>query len=496
MLLTLNDAQKQVLQQLNRDLKSIEEIVAAVALPFEKVQSILGYFLSANLVERQEKNETVYQLSPEGQQYLESKFPEEELIELIQQDLVSIKEIRENFKDKNQFNLAINWAKRNGWINIDKGQLNLSKDLKIIIKEIKKLKDVLESPDSKKDRDVLSNLVARNLLFEKEKKLDFYILKESLSDETLNDLLISNIKASLTSADLLSGDWEKYQFKEYSVDTPTEKLSFGRRSVYLEFLNTIREGLLSLGFEEFDSPLVDLEFYNCDLLYMPQEHVARGIHDLFFVDSKELGTIRNRDLLERVSSVHLDGADTGSTGWNYEFDEKKSSNLILRSQTTAVSAHTLEAIMDRPGPMKMFCIGKCFRPDTIDRTHSFEFWQCEGIVCGENLSIKHLFGMLTEICHMVGVKEIKFMPGYFPFTEPSVSGYIKHPKLGWIEALPGGIFRPELRYPYNYKKTVLAYGIGVTRLAMTALGIDDIRDVYSSDIEQLKSYPIYRGKIE
>ena len=112
------------------------------------------------------------------------------------------------------------------------------------------------------------------------------------------------------------------------------------------------------------------------------------------------------------------------------------------------------------------------------------------------MNIKHLFGMLTEICHMVGVKKIKFMPGYFPFTEPSVSGFIKHPKLGWIEALPGGIFRPELLYPYKYKKTVLAYGIGVSRLAMTALGIDDIRDVYSNDIEFLKKLPMYRGKIE
>jgi len=496
MSLALNDVQKQVLQQLNWDPKSIEEIVAAIKLPFEKVQSILGYFLSANLVDRQERSEPIYQLTSEGQQYLENMLPEEELINLIQQDFISIKEIKENFKDKNQFNLAIIWAKKNGWINIVKGQLNLSKDLKIILKEIKKLREILISPDSKKDRDILSNFVARNLLIGKEKKLDFYKLKESLSDEVINNLLVSNIKTSLTSADLFSGDWEKYQYKEYSVDTPTEKLSFGRRSVYLEFLNTIREGLLSLGFEEFDSPLVDLEFYNCDLLFMPQDHVARGIHDLFFVESKEFGEIKNRDLLERVRAVHLNGANTGSTGWNYEFDEKKSSNLILRSQTTAVSAHTLEAIMNRPGPMKMFCIGKCFRPDTIDRTHSFEFWQCEGIVCGENLSIKHLFGMLTEICHMVGVKEIKFMPGYFPFTEPSVSGYIKHPKLGWIEALPGGIFRPELCYPYNYKNTVLAYGIGVTRLAMTALGIDDIRDVYSSDIEQLKSYPIYRGKIE
>jgi phenylalanyl-tRNA synthetase alpha chain len=495
MSLTLNETQKRVLQQLDRTLKPIDEITAASTLPFEKVQSILGFFLSADLAERQEKGELIHQPTEEGQRYLQNKLPEEELINFLQQNIDLLSEIKEKFEDKTQFNLAIMWAKKNNWITIEKGKLKLSKDLKTVLKEIKTVRDLLASPDSKKDQKMLNELLARNLVVGKEKRSDLYKLKDSLSDETLNDLLTSNIKASVTSADLLSGTWQKSQYKEYNADTPTEKIMFGRKNVYLEFLQTIREGLLSLGFEEFNSPIVDLEFYNCDLLFMPQDHVARGIHDLFFVDTKEKGEIRNRDLLKRVGAVHLNGAGTGSTGWNYEFSEEKSTNLVLRSQTTAVSAHTLEAIMKRPGPMKMFCFGKCFRPDTIDRTHSFEFWQCEGIICGENLNIKNLFGILTEICHMVGVQEIKFMPGYFPFTEPSVSGFIKHPKLGWIEALPGGIFRPELRYPYNYKNTVLAYGIGVTRLAMTALGINDIREVYSSDIEQLKTYPIYRGKL-
>ncbi|MHA1648732.1 MAG: phenylalanine--tRNA ligase subunit alpha [Candidatus Helarchaeota archaeon] len=495
MSLILNETQKLVLKQLSRKLKSIEEINSSLNLSFEKVQSILGYFISANLVEREPKIEFLYKITEEGRQYLESKLPEEELIEYITQNINSLKEIKERFREKNRFNIAIMWAKKNNWIKIDKGNIELIEDLDKITKKIKKLRKILENPNEFKEVEELKELLARNLIIQEESRIDFYKLKDSISDKRLNELLTSTIRTSVTSADLLSGNWRNYQYKKYNVDTPTEKLLYGRRSVYLEFLNTIREGLLSLGFEEFESPLVDLEFYNCDLLFMPQDHVARGIHDLFFIDTKETGEIRNRTLLERVSAVHFNGADTGSTGWNYKFDEKKSSNLILRSQTTAVSAHTLEEIMNRPEPMKMFCIGKCFRPDTIDRTHSFEFWQCEGIICGDNLNIKHLFGILTEICHMVGVKEIKFMPGYFPFTEPSVSGFIKHPKLGWIEALPGGIFRPELLYPYNYKKTVLAYGIGVTRLAMTALGIDDIRDVYSSDIELLKNLPIYRGKL-
>ncbi|HUX98057.1 MAG TPA: phenylalanine--tRNA ligase subunit alpha, partial [Candidatus Deferrimicrobium sp.] len=465
MSLVLNESQKDVLRQLKRKLIAIDEIIEALALPFEKIQSILGYFISADLVVREQKREIVNILTNEGNLYLEKKLPEEELIDLVKQGINSIRDIKEKIEDKVRFNIAIMWAKKNNWIEIDKGNVKITEKLDSILNQIEKRKKILKNPENK-EAYLLKEFVERNLLEEKEKKLDFYKLKDSLTDKRIKELLTSNIKTAVSSADLMTGSWKEYQYKKYNIETPTEKLMYGRRNVYLEFLNTIREGLLSLGFEEFDSPLVDLEFYNCDLLFMPQDHVARGIHDLFFVDTKERGEIKNRKLLERVSAVHLNGADTGSTGWNYEFNEKKSSNLILRSQTTAVSAHTLEAIMSRPDPMKMFCIGKCFRPDTIDRTHSFEFWQCEGIICGENLGIQHLFGILTEICHMVGVEEIKFMPGYFPFTEPSVSGFIKHPKLGWVEALPGGIFRPELRYPYNYKKTVLAYGIGVTRLAM------------------------------
>ena len=105
-------------------------------------------------------------------------------------------------------------------------------------------------------------------------------------------------------------------------------------------------------------------------------------------------------------------------------------------------------------------------------------------------------GALTEICHALGVEEIKFKPGFFPFTEPSVEGFIKHPDLGWIEALPGGIFRPEVTrnwFPKGDQRRVLAFGLGIGRIAMTALGISDIRDLYSTDLGFLRRAPLLKG---
>ena len=122
-----------------------------------------------------------------------------------------------------------------------------------------------------------------------------------------------------------------------------------------------------------------------------------------------------------------------------------------------------------------------------------EFDQCEGIVVGENLTFRHLLGFLKEIAETVGFKEIKFKPGYFPFTEPSVELYVKHPKLGWIEAGGAGMFRPEVLRPLGVERSqVLAWGLGIGRLAMLKLGIDDIRMLYSDNLEWLRESPLVK----
>jgi phenylalanyl-tRNA synthetase alpha chain len=82
--------------------------------------------------------------------------------------------------------------------------------------------------------------------------------------------------------------------------------------------------------------------------------------------------------------------------------------------------------------------------------------------------------------------EIKLVPAYFPFTEPSVELFAKHPELGWIELGGAGIFRPELTKPLGVRVPVIAWGMGIDRIAMFKLGIKDIRELFSHDLKVLR----------
>ena len=496
MLLELNEKQKEIVNILTREYQTIEDLEVKTSISIEVVRSILEYLVVAQYAEKQEESKMAFQISEEGQLYMDKGLPEENLLILFEKGLTSIKQIKDGLKDPNKFNIAILWSKKKKWIKIEEGHVALVEDISIIKEKLKKTKEALRKKGEKVDNPFLNELLQRKLLKEKTGNIKRYKLNSKLKDKQIKKMLKSETKDQLTAEDLKSGSWKNYNYKEYKI---TEEYNpprfFGRTNAYIDFLNKVRESLLENGFEEWYSPTIDLEFYNCDVLFMPQDHVARGIHDLYYLDIKSNGKIENSELFKRVSEIHLNGADSGSIGWRYKVSKDISSKLIMRSQTTCTSAHFLEYLSkERPDEdVKMVCIDLNWRPDTRDRTHAFEFKQCEGIITGDNLSIKGLFGALTEICHSIGIKDIKFMPGYFPFTEPSVSGFIKHKALGWIEALPGGIFRPEVTAAFNYKKTVLAYGIGIDRLAMAALGINDIRELYTTNIEQIKNYPIYRG---
>jgi phenylalanyl-tRNA synthetase alpha chain len=84
-------------------------------------------------------------------------------------------------------------------------------------------------------------------------------------------------------------------------------------------------------------------------------------------------------------------------------------------------------------------------------------------------------------------KEVKFLPAYFPFTEPSVEMHVRHPKLGWMELGGAGLFRPEVTTPLGVSVPVIAWGLGLDRMAMVALGIHDIRDLFSADLEFIRT---------
>jgi phenylalanyl-tRNA synthetase alpha chain len=295
---------------------------------------------------------------------------------------------------------------------------------------------------------------------------------------------------SLTPEMLEGGSWKNKTFRSYNVKVPPTRLLPGRINPYVKFLEDVKDKLASLGFEEFDGPLVETEFWNSDALFMPQFHSARDIHDVYRIhdptDPDGIGHAKAiaEPWLSNVAGAHENGGKTGSRGWNYQFDREFTKRLILRSQGTVLSAKTLP-VAKIPG--KYFGIVRCFRYDQVDASHLPDFYQTEGIVLGEDVNLRTLIGMLEIFAvEVAGAKDIRYVPGYFPFTEPSVEVHIKHPVLGWFELGGSGIFRPEMTESLGVSVPVAAWGLGIDRMAMMALGINDIRELFSFDIEHVR----------
>ncbi|MDR2210399.1 MAG: phenylalanine--tRNA ligase subunit alpha [Spirochaetaceae bacterium] len=330
--------------------------------------------------------------------------------------------------------------------------------------------------------------------------------------ETGRDTLAAALKAAgitgeetgaLTPAMLASGSWRGKTFRSYNIKVPPTRLIPGRTNPYAKFLEDVKDKLASLGFEEFDGPLVETEFWNSDALFMPQFHSARDIHDVYRVagnaspgrggeaqgaasakGAPAYARIIEEPWLSNVAAAHESGGATGSRGWGYGFDREFTRALILRSQGTVLSAKTLPHAKI---PGKYFGIVRCFRYDRVDATHLPDFYQTEGIVLGEDVNLKTLLGMLEMFAlEVAGAKEVKYVPGYFPFTEPSVEVHIKHPVLGWFELGGSGIFRPEVTESLGVHVPVAAWGIGIDRMALMALGLNDLRELFSCDIENVR----------
>lgn len=289
----------------------------------------------------------------------------------------------------------------------------------------------------------------------------------------------------LTSKMLATGEWKNTTFRGYNIAIPPARIIPGRTNAYVSFLESVKDKLVSIGFEEYDGPLVETEFWNCDALFMPQFHAARDIHDVYSIKNPTHAKKIEEPYLSNVAAIHKDGGNTGSRGWNYAFDKDFTRHLILRSQGTVLSAHQLASKPKIPG--KYFGIARCFRYDKVDATHLSDFYQTEGIVLGEEVNLKTLLGFLEMFAvEIAGATEVKYVPGYFPFTEPSVEVHIKHPVLGWFELGGSGIFRPEVTKAMGIDCPVLAWGIGIDRMALMALGLNDLRELFSTDIEQVR----------
>ncbi|MEM5778113.1 MAG: phenylalanine--tRNA ligase subunit alpha [Candidatus Aenigmatarchaeota archaeon] len=431
----------------------------------------------------------MYKLTEEGKEYLKNGLPEKQLLKYLENE----KPLQDVAK-LTIANIAIGWAKKNKWIVIENNVVKVTEEGKKALKEKTRLEKALEEIDKKgeTEADLIKILLSRKLIIEtKETKPSFWQRLLSIFHKKKTEVKIENEIAQLTPEIIKTGEWKKRPFKKYDVNAPAPKVYSGKKQPYVQFIENIREMLIGLGFQEMKGPLVETYFWNCDALFMPQDHPARGIHDVLILKNPNKGNLPDENLVAKVKATHEGGWITDSFGWGGFWNKEEASKLLMRSQGTAVSARTLFENKDKPA--KYFMIDRVFRSDVIDAKHLMEFDHCEGIVIGENLTFSHLLGFLKEIADAVGAKEVKFKPSFFPFTSPSVEMYVNFPKFGWVEVGGAGLMRPEVLKPLGLEKSqVLAWGLGIGRLAMISLGIDDIRMLYSDDLEWLRNVSLVK----
>jgi phenylalanyl-tRNA synthetase alpha chain len=447
-----------------------------------------------------ERKRAFIRLTEEGMCYAELKVPERRLVEAAlgaggESDVEELG--KKTHVPKDMLTIAIGWIRRKEWGGIVKrdGRLALS-----VVKEPDKTADelllnmifekkLLEIEDVPTElKEALALLKGRNLIELDEKTERSIELTSAGLQAVEKGIKTTEETTALTSDLIVSGKWKSIKLREYDVSASPPELYPGKKNIFFEFIEEAKRVLTAMGFEEYEGPYVETEFWNFDVLFQAQDHPAREIHDSYRVKHPKQGRIDLSELADRVKSTHENGWITKSTGWGYKWNYDLARRLVLRTQTTAVSVRYLST--HQKPPIKMYCLSKVFRPDVLDAQHGMEFYQLDGIVGDEGITLRHLLGFLREFAAVLGLGEVKFRPHYFPFTEPSVESYVRHPNLGWVEFVGSGIFRPEVLKPLGIDFPVIAWGIGFDRLAMIALGIDDIRELYSRRLDWLRTKPV------
>ena len=204
-----------------------------------------------------------------------------------------------------------------------------------------------------------------------------------------------------------------------------------------------------LGFEISTGPELESEWYNFDVLNVSKDHPARDMQDTFW--------IKGRD---------------GS---------------VLRTHTTNVTARAIEkAGKENRFPCAFISVGKVFRNEATDATHEMQFFQIDGAMVGENITMADLKGVLTHFYKkMLGDDvEMEFRPSFFPFVEPGIEVWLRF-KNRWLEVMGAGMIHPQVLKNVGLdpeKVQGFAFGGGLDRIAMVKWNISDVRYFYQGDL--------------
>lgn len=422
---------------------------------------------------------TSYFLTEEGRKCLNEGLPEEKVLLLVEKGKTSIQDI-ENELGKKEVGIGLGWLRKKGIIRLEGGQIVLIG--KKPLEEKNALKLIEKGKSDEVPKNLIKTLQKRKLIEAQEKKeIHIRILKKPETE-------LRGVITDLTPELLLTERWKEVEFLKYDIRIPSEDVFVGKTHPYERIISECRRVFLEMGFTEIKGNYIQPAFWNFDALFQPQDHPARDMQDTFYLDKF---TELKDEPVKPIKNTHENGWITGSTGWGGEWSLERAKQLVLRTHTTAITIHYL-ANNPEP-PVKAFCIDRVFRRESIDATHLPEFEQLEGVVLDKEVGFKDLLGLLREFFLKMGFEDVRFRPGYFPYTEPSVEPEVYVEGLGWIELGGAGIFRKEVTLPLGIKDKVLAWGLGIGRLAMLNLGMKDLRRLYLPDIGWLRSVPIAKG---
>lgn len=225
--------------------------------------------------------------------------------------------------------------------------------------------------------------------------------------------------------------------------------------------NEVTSILKRLGFTVVSGPEMESEYYNFEALNIPATHPARDMQDTYWL----------------------------------------SNGKLLRTHTSPMQ---VRAMQKYGAPIKMCAPGRCFRNEDLDACHENTFFQIEGMVIDENVSINNLIFVMKELLKNVFNTdvEVRLRPGFFPFVEPGFEldcsclicggkGCPTCKNSGWLELCPCGMIHPNVLKESKIdpeKYSGFAFGLGLTRLAMMKYKINDIRVLNSGDLRYLKEF--------
>ena len=460
----LHDIEKKIIDSLQKKSEQTpEQLSESTELSIDQVRRGIEWLRLKEFANVIESSKVTVSLGRNGIDSLKNGLPERKLMDLIKDGSKSFEEVRKTLSGAG-FNAAIANAKKNGWVNIEKTDSGSTISTKEKPVETPEEKLISLIGDKSIPEEKIENKLALKFLLQRPD----YVLQNTEKSKIIS-LTERASQIDTTLSDIGAIDVEADAALVYAARTHPLK----------DTIDEIREIFVKLGFSEIQGNLTQSSFWNFDALFTPQDHPARELQDTFYLENLKTEKPATTKQIKQVSTSH-------TQNWHYNWQLSESQKMVLRTHTTCVTIKYLAE--QKPDEARVFSLGRVFRNEKVSYKHLVEFNQIEGIVIGNNTTLRDLMGIQKEFYRQLGLTKIKFWPTFFPYTEPSLQTMVYNEKLGkWVELFGMGIFRPEVTKPLGILKPVLAWGGGIERIAMLKHDVDDVREFYNNNLNWLRT---------